>query len=333
MTHRVTLLPGDGIGLQVARAVQRIIDAAGVAIEWDEHRLREDAPPTERLALLDTVERAIRRSRVALQGKFIHPFSSEYQTFTIAIRQRLELFANLRPIQSMLGVSPRYDKIDMIMVRENLHDVYSGAEHEVVPGVVQSMRITTRRASERIVRFAFETCKQRGREKLSVIHKANIMKLADGMLLECARRIRPEFPEIGYEELIVDNTAMQLMSNPYRFDVLLLPNLYGDILSDLAGGLAGGWGTVPSVSVNRELAVFESIHGASPELVGTPWVNPLSLLTSAVMMLRYLGEVGAANRIEEAIHDVIGVGGVRTPDMGGEATTDQIVDALCAALS
>lgn len=332
MTHRVTLLPGDGIGLQVARAVQRIIEVAGVAIDWDEYRLHNDDPVAERLKTLDLIERAIRRSRVALQGKFIHALSPEHPTLTIAIRQRLELFANLRPIRSMLGVGPRFDQIDLIMVRENLHDVYSGAEHEVVPGVVQSMRITTRAASERIVRFAFETCKQRGRQKLSVIHKANIMKMADGMLLECARRVRPDFPEIEYEELIVDNTAMQLVSNPYRFDVLLLPNLYGDILSDLAGGLAGGWGTVPSMSMNRELAVFESIHGASPELVGTPWVNPLSLLTSAVMMLRYLGEVGAANRIDEAVHEVIGVRAVRTPDMGGQATTDEIVDALCAEL-
>lgn len=330
MSHRVTLIPGDGIGPQVATAVKQILQAAGVAIDWDEFHVSDESEAGKE-ALLEQIARSIKRNAVALQGKSVRPFTREYPTLTIAIRKRLELFANIRPIRSIAGLNARYDRMDLVMIRENLHDVYAGVEHEVVPGVVQSIRVTTRAASERIVRFAFEYIKRHGRSKLSVIHKANIMKIADGLFLAAARRVRPDFADVDYEELIVDNTAMQLMSNPYRFDVLLLPNLYGDILSDLAGGLAGGWATVPSMSISNDVAVFEAIHGYAPELVGTPWVSPLSLLTSTIHMLRHLGEVGAANRIETATNAVIAGGAVRTPDMGGNATTDEMVRAIIEA--
>lgn len=330
MTHRITLIPGDGIGPQVAHAVKQILRAADVAIEWDEFQLADESE-AGKTALLADIARSIKRNGVALQGKSVRAFTKAYPTLTVALRKELELFANVRPIRSLEGLNSRYDQLDLVMIRENLHDVYAGVEHEVVPGVVQSIRVTTRAASERIVRFAFDYIQRHGRRKLSVIHKANIMKVADGLFLEAARRVRPEFPAIDYEELIVDNTAMQLMSNPYRFDVLLMPNLYGDILSDLAGGLAGGWVTVPSKSINNEIAVFEAIHGYSPELVGTPWANPLSLLTSTIYLLRHIGEVGAANRIETATHAVIASGSVRTPDMGGSSTTDEMVSSIINA--
>jgi isocitrate dehydrogenase (NAD+) len=330
MSQKVTLLPGDGIGPEVARAVQDIIRAAGVDIAWEEFDVgeRATAPKAE---LLANVERSVRRNGVALQGKMVTPFTAEFPTLTIAIRKRLELFANIRPIRSLRGLPARFDKMDLVMIRENLEDVYAGVEHEVVPGVVQSIRLATRFGSERIVRFAFDYLRNHGRRKLSVIHKANIMKMADGLFLDCARKVRAEFPEIEYEELIVDNAAMQLTTNPYRFDVLLLPNLYGDILSDLAGGLAGGLGTVPSMSVNRELAVFEAIHGYAPQLVGSDLANPLTLLWSATYMLRHLGEVGPAKRIESATERVLRDGRFRTPDMGGTATTTEMVKAIIAA--
>jgi isocitrate dehydrogenase (NAD+) len=330
MSQKVTLLPGDGIGPQVARAVQDIIRAAGVNITWEEFEVGERTKGGK-AELLANVERSIRRNGVALQGKMVAPFTAEFPTMTIAIRKRLELFANIRPIRSVPGLPARFDAMDLVMIRENLEDVYAGVEHEVVPGVVQSIRLTTRAGSERIVRFAFEYIKTHGRRKLSVIHKANIMKMADGLFLDCARRIKAEFSEIEYEELIVDNASMQLVANPYRFDVLLLPNLYGDILSDLAGGLAGGLGTVPSMSVNRELAVFEAIHGYAPQLVGTDSANPLTLLCSAVYLLRHIGEIGPARRIETATERVIRDGQVRTPDMGGMATTTELVKAIIAA--
>jgi isocitrate dehydrogenase (NAD+) len=330
MSQKVTLLPGDGIGPQVARAVQEIIRAAGADVAWEEFEVGEGAK-TPKAELLATVERSIRRNGVALQGKMVTPFTAEFPTLTIAIRKRLELFANVRPIRSIPGANARFDAMDIVMIRENLEDVYAGVEHEVVPGVVQSIRLTTRAGSERIVRFAFDYIKNHGRRKLSVIHKANIMKIADGLFLDCARRVRADFPDVEYEELIVDNASMQLVANPYRFDVLLLPNLYGDILSDLAGGLAGGLGTVPSMSVNRELAVFEAIHGYAPQLVGTDWANPMTLLCSATHMLRHLGEVGPGKRIETATHRVIRDGKVRTPDMGGTATTTELVKAIIDA--
>jgi isocitrate dehydrogenase (NAD+) len=330
MKHHITLLPGDGIGAQTVQAVQEILAAAAVPIEWEVFEAGERTTGSKD-EILANIERSIRKNRVALQGKIVSSWNKEFPTITIALRKRLELFANIRPISAIPGIGARFDKIDIVMIRENLEDVYAGVEHEVVPGVVQSIRLTTRAGSERIVRFAFEYVKKRGRRKLSVIHKANIMKMADGLFLDCARRIKADYPDVEFDELIVDNAAMQLVSNPYRFDVMLLPNLYGDILSDLAGGLAGGLGTVPSMSTNRELAVFESIHGYAPHLRGTPWVNPMTLLTPTIYMLHHIGEVSAANRIERALRKVIAEGKVRTPDMGGQSTTADMVQAVIAA--
>ena len=330
MKPKVTLLPGDGVGHTTAAAVQEIVAAAGVDIEWETFEAGERAEGSKS-ELLSAIERSIRQNRVALQSKIVTPWSAEFPTITIALRKRLELFANVRPIRPIPGLSARFDKIDIVMIRENLEDVYAGVEHEVVPGVVQSIRLTTRAGSERITRFAFEYVKKHGRKKLSVIHKANIMKMADGLFLECARKVRADFPDVEDEELIVDNSAMQLVSNPYRFDVMILPNLYGDILSDLAGGLAGGLGTVPSMSTNRDIAIFEAMHGYAPHLVGTPWANPMTLLSPAIAMLHHIGETAAANRLRKALYKVIAEAKVRTPDMGGHSTTADMVQAIIAA--
>jgi isocitrate dehydrogenase (NAD+) len=330
MSHHITLLPGDGVGAFNSVAVKEIVAAAGVDVQWESFEIGERARG-DRTAILAEVERSIHQSRVALQGKLVAPFSNEFPSATIAIRKRLELFANVRPVRSLPGLSPRFDRMDLVLIRENLEDVYAGVEHEVVPGVVQSIRLTTRAGSERIVRFAFDFVKSSGRRRLSVIHKANIMKMADGLFLECARKVQAQHPDIEYEELIVDNAAMQLVANPYRFDVMLLPNLYGDILSDLAGGLAGGLGAVQSWSTNGELWVFESIHGYAPHLVGSDGANPMPLLASAVAMLHHIGEAGAASRIEAGLHRVLREGKVRTPDLGGQATTTDFVRAIVAA--
>jgi isocitrate dehydrogenase (NAD+) len=328
----VTLIPGDGIGPEVARATRRIIDASCVKIEWEEMRVYSGAPGTgSALPYLDVVE-SVRRNRVALKGPITTPIAEGPPSVNVGLRRTLELYANLRPVKSVEGVNSRYEGIDLIIVRENTEDLYAGLEHTVVPGVVESLKIITEKASTRIARFAFEHARKHGRKRIHAIHKANIMKLSDGLFLTSIRKVAAEYPEIEYKEMIVDNTCMQLVLNPGQFDVLLLPNLYGDVVSDLAAGLVGGLGVVPSGNLGEHAALFEAVHGTAPDIAGKGLANPTALLMSGLMMLDHLGEADAAGRIEKALHSVYRAGKPLTQDVGGSATTDQFTDAVISSL-
>jgi isocitrate dehydrogenase (NAD+) len=332
MTHRVTLIPGDGIGPEVARATRRIIDASGVKIEWEEVRVYSGAPGTgSALPYLDVVE-SVRRNRVALKGPITTPIAEGPPSINVGLRKTLDLYANLRPVRSVEGVKSRYESVNLIIVRENTEDLYAGLEHTVVPGVVESLKIITEKASTRIARFAFEYARKHGRKRIHAIHKANIMKLSDGLFLTSIRKVAAEYPEVEYKEMIVDNTCMQLVLNPGQFDVLLLPNLYGDVVSDLAAGLVGGLGVVPSGNLGEHAALFEAVHGTAPDIAGKGRANPTALLMSGLMMLDHLGEADAAGRIEKALLSVYRAGKSLTRDVGGSATTDQFADAVIAGL-
>src|SRR5712691_4754106 len=304
MAHRVTLIPGEGIGPEVSQAARRIIDAAGVSIEWEEvsPRPAEERAGTE-LPYAAVVE-SVRRNRAGLKGPMATAIAGGAPSINVGLRQALELYANLRPVKNLEGVKSRFDGVDLVIVRENTEDLYAGLEHTVVPGVVESLKIITEKASTRIARFAFEYARRKGRKKIHAIHKANIMKLSDGLFLNCARRIAADFPEIEYREMIVDNCCMQLVMRPGQFDVLLLENLYGDIVSDLCAGLVGGLGLVPGANMGEACAVFEAVHGSAPDIAGKGYANPTAMMLSAVLMLHHLGEDVLANRIEKAIHRV-----------------------------
>jgi isocitrate dehydrogenase (NAD+) len=332
MTHAITLVPGDGIGPEVTEAVVAVLGAAGVAIDWERHdagitahRRSGETLPSE---LLDS----IRRNRVALKGPVTTPVGEGFASVNVGLRKALDLYANLRPVRSLPGVRSRFEAIDLVVVRENTEDLYSGLEHEVIPGVVESLKIITARASTRIAEFAFDYATRRGRRLITAIHKANIMKLGDGLFLESVRRVAGAHAEIPYEERIVDAACMQLVMRPERFDLLLLPNLYGDIVSDLCAGLVGGLGVVPGANLGEELAVFEAVHGSAPDIAGKGVANPTALLLSAALMLDHIGEPDAATRVRRAIDAVLETGEVRTPDLGGRASTREYADALCRAL-
>lgn len=331
--HRVTLIPGDGIGPECAAAVIKILDAAGVAIEWDEQiagmpALNKFGDPLP-FALLES----IKENRVALKGPLTTPIAEGFQSVNVRLRKELDLFANLRPIRTLPGVPSRFGEVDLIVVRENTEDLYSGLEHIVVPGVVESLKIITERASLRIARFAFEYARREGRRKVTAVHKANIMKLSDGLFLDCFRRVARDYPDIEEEEKIVDNACMQLVMNPQQFDVLLLENLYGDIISDLAAGLVGGLGVVPGANIGETVAVFEAVHGSAPDIAGKNVANPTALLLSALMMLRHLGETEAAHRIYAALIRTLGERQIRTRDLGGTATTTEFAQAVIRELN
>ncbi|MBP7148880.1 MAG: isocitrate/isopropylmalate dehydrogenase family protein [Acidobacteria bacterium] len=332
MAQLVTLIPGDGIGPEVTDAARRVIDASGVEIEWlvrpagAEHFERHGTPlPEETVA-------ALRRSRIALKGPIGTPIGGGYRSVNVQLRQMFDLYANFRPVRSTAGVASRYENVDLIIVRENTEGLYSGIEHVVVPGVVESLRVVTARGSERIVRFAFELARARGRKSVTAVHKANILKLSDGLFLDIARRIAREFPEIEYRESIVDATAMKLVLDPAQFDVLVMENLFGDILSDLASGLAGGLGLAPSANFGADAAVFEAVHGSAPDIAGKGVANPTALILSGALMLRHLGQEGAAELIEGSVRDVIAAGTVRTRDLGGSASGADYVSALLEAM-
>jgi isocitrate dehydrogenase (NAD+) len=332
MNHRVTLIPGDGIGPEVARATRRIIDASGLKIDWEEMRVHSGAPGTgSALPYLDVVE-SVRRNRVALKGPIATPIAEGPPSINVGLRKALELYANLRPVKNLEGVKSRFEGVNLIIVRENTEDLYAGLEHTVVPGVVESLKIITEKASTRIARFAFDYARKHGRKRIHAIHKANIMKLSDGLFLTSIRKVAAEYPEVEYKEMIVDNTCMQLVLNPSQFDVLLLPNLYGDVVSDLAAGLVGGLGVVPSGNLGEHAALFEAVHGTAPDIAGKGLANPTALLMSGLMMLDHLGESEAALRIERALQRVYREGKFLTRDVGGSATTDQFVDAVIAGL-
>jgi isocitrate dehydrogenase (NAD+) len=333
MRHKVTLIPGEGIGPEVATATRRILEAAGVQIDWEELEGRTDKT-TERGQLVSQMAvESVRRNRVALKGPMATAIAGGAPSVNVALRKALDLYANLRPVKNLPGVKSHFTGVNLVIVRENTEDLYSGLEHEVVPGVVESLKIITERASTRIARFAFEYAKRHGRKKIHAIHKANIMKLSDGLFLRSVRAVAEQFPEIEYKELIVDNACMQIVMDPQQFDMLLLPNLYGDVMSDLAAGLVGGLGVVPSANIGDDCAMFEAVHGTAPDIAGKGFANPTALLMSSILMLDHLGEQTAARRIEDALEKVYRDAQHTTRDVGGSAGTDEFADAVIAALA
>ncbi len=332
MRHKVTLIPGEGIGPEVAAATKRIIDAAGVQIEWEELAARTNSATEAGQLVNQAAIDSVRRNRVALKGPMGTAIAGGAPSVNVALRKTLDLYANLRPVKNLPGVKSRFENVDIVLVRENTEDLYSGLEHEVVPGVVESLKIITERASTRIARFAFEYAKKSGRKKIHAIHKANIMKLSDGLFLKSIRIVAEKYKEIDYKEMIVDNACMQMVLDPQQFDMLLLPNLYGDVMSDLAAGLVGGLGVVPSGNIGDESAMFEAVHGTAPDIAGKGLANPTALLMSGIMMLDHLNERPAARRIEAALERVYREGKHSTRDLGGRATTQEFTDAVIAAL-
>ena len=332
MTHKITLIPGDGIGPEVTEAVLRILSAAGVSIEWE--RFQAGVLSFERTGQALPVELidSIRRNKVALKGPVTTPIGTGFTSVNVGLRKALDLYANLRPVANLPGVSARFTDVDLVIVRENTEDLYAGLEHEVVPGVIESLKIITAKASTRISEFAFQHARRHGRKKVTAIHKANIMKLSDGLFLDCAREVSRKYPDIKYDEKIVDACCMQLVLNPTVFDVLLLENLYGDIVSDLCAGLVGGLGVVGAANLGSEIAVFEAVHGSAPDIAGKLLANPTALLLSAILMLRHIDEADAANRITDAMSAILQEGQTRTRDLGGTASTIEYADAISARL-
>ncbi len=333
MKHKVTLLPGEGIGPEVAAATKRILAAAGVSIEWEEFEARATQEGQRGPLLAEAAVNSVRRNKVALKGPMATVVAGGAPSVNVALRKTLDLYANLRPVRNLPGVKSRFDNVDIVIVRENTEDLYSGLEHEVVPGVVESLKIITEKASTRIARFAFEYATRKNRKTIHAIHKANIMKMSDGLFLRSIRRVAEEYPAIEYKEMIVDNACMQMVMNPQQFEVLLLPNLYGDVVSDLGAGLVGGLGVVPSANIGDEAAMFEAVHGTAPDIAGKGLANPTALLLSSILMLDHLGEGPAARRIENALERVYREGKHTTRDVGGTAGTAEFTEALIEALA
>ena len=330
--HKVTLIPGEGIGPEVAAATRRILEATGVQFEWEEIAGRSDSSSDQAKSVNQAAVEAVRKNRVALKGPMATAIAGGAPSVNVALRKALELYANLRPVKNMPGVKSHFQNVDLILVRENTEDLYSGLEHEVVPGVVESLKIITEKASTRIAKFAFEFARRHGRKKIHAIHKANIMKLSDGLFLRSVRAVAEQFPAIEYKEMIVDNACMQIVMDPLQFDMLLLPNLYGDVMSDLAAGLVGGLGVVPSANIGDNCAMFEAVHGTAPDIAGKGFANPTALLMSSALMLDYLGEPTAAERIQTALEEVYRQAKHTTRDVGGKAGTEEFADAVIAAL-
>jgi isocitrate dehydrogenase (NAD+) len=332
MKHTITLIPGDGIGPEVTAAVTRILASASVDIQWEAfdagvlalEKYGSPLPPQ----LLDS----IRKNKVALKGPVTTPVGEGFTSVNVGLRKALDLYANLRPVKNLPHVRSRFEHVDLVIVRENTEDLYAGIEHEVVPGVVESIKIITAGASTRIAKFAFEYARRLGRKRVTAIHKANIMKMADGLFIKCAHTVSADYQEIGYDTQIIDAACMNLVMKPEKFDVLLLPNLYGDIVSDLCAGLVGGLGTVGAANLGIDTGVFEAVHGSAPDIAGKHLANPTALLLSATMMLRHIDEGDAADRIMKGLGTVLTAGTVRTRDLGGTASTLEFADAVCNAL-
>ncbi len=328
MGESITLIPGDGIGPEITDAVVRILESAGFKPRWEITLAGDAALQKLGTPLPDDVLDSVSRTRVALKGPLKTPVGGGYKSINVALRQRFVLYANFRPIQSLEGVRTKWNGLDLLVIRENTEGLYSGLEHEVVPGVVESLKIITRAATERIARFAFEHARKAGRKKITVIHKANIMKMSDGLFLQASRDVAREYPELECDDCIVDNACMQLITRPERFDVLLLENLYGDIISDLAAGLVGGLGVVPGVNYGDDCGIFEAVHGTAPDIAGKGIANPTALLRSAVLMLEFLGERSIAAQLDGSLRKVLREGKAVTPDLGGRATTDEMCRAI-----
>jgi isocitrate dehydrogenase (NAD+) len=335
-THKITLIPGDGIGPEVSGAVVKILEeagaATGVGFEWHPFAAGAEAFEQTREYIPKALYESIEQNRVALKGPVTTPIGGGFASINVTLRKTFELFANFRPVKSLPGLKTKYENIDLIIVRENMEDLYAGLEHEIVPGVVQSLKIITDKGSTRIAQFAFNYAKKHSRKKVHAIHKANIMKLSDGLFLNCCRKVAAGFPEVEYKEHIVDNTCMQLVLNPYQYDILLTENLYGDILSDLCSAFVGGLGLVPGANLGTECAIFEAVHGSAPDIAGQDKANPTALLQSAVLMLHHLNEAETAERVQGAIEQVYREGKTLTRDVGGSAGTKAFADAVLAAM-
>lgn len=332
MAYDIVYIPGDGIGPEVVKAAMRVVDATGVACQWREahaglaHFESTGDPLPE--ATLD----AVRGADATLKGPTATASGGGFRSVNVALRQKLQLYANFRPARSIPGIVSRYDDVDLIVIRENTEGLYSGLEHTVVPGVVESLRVISAKASERIARFAFDTARRQGRQRVTCVHKANILKLSDGLFLESCRKVAEDYSDVEFDDCIVDAAAMKLVIDPHQFDVLVMENLFGDILSDLTSGLVGGLGVTPSANVGDDAAVFEAVHGTAPDIAGQGLANPTALIQSAVLMLRFLGEKQAADRVEQAIRMVIAEGDKLTGDLGGNAGTQEFADAVIESL-
>ena len=325
--HRITLIPGDGIGPEVASAVVRIIEASGVEVEWEKHVAGQEALDKVGKTLPDELLESIKRNKVGLKGPITTPVGKGFTSVNVGLRKALDLYANLRPIRALPNVPCRNPDLDLVVVRENTESLYSGLEHEIIPGVVESLKIITEKASTRIAKFAFDFAREEKRKKITCTHKANIMKMSDGLFLKCFRTTAQEYSDIESADMIIDNAAMQLVMRPEQFDILLCENLYGDIVSDLCAGLIGGLGLVPGANIGEKGAVFEAVHGSAPDIAGKGIANPTALLQSAILMLRHIEERTAADKIERAMLTVFEEGKVRTRDIGGSANTNEFAEA------
>jgi len=332
MTHNVTLIPGDGIGPEVIRATRRVVEATGVEVNWEEINAGGEALKQYGKLLPDVLIESIKRHQVALKGPITTQVAEGFPSLNVRLRKMFDLYANFRPIKNMPNVPCRFGDIDLIVVRENTEDLYAGLEHEVVPGVVESLKIITERASTRIAEFAFAYARKHGRREVCAVHKASIMKRSDGLFLNCVRIVASQYPDIKYRELIVDNTCMQLVINPQQFDILLLENLYGDIISDLGAGLIGGLGLVPGANIGVQGAIFEAVHGSAPDIAGKGIANPTAVMLSSALMLEHLGELDAGRRLRSAIEHVYSEGKHITRDLGGAATTQEFTEGVLKQL-
>ncbi|HMD32114.1 MAG TPA: isocitrate dehydrogenase (NAD(+)) [Candidatus Acidoferrales bacterium] len=328
MERTITLIPGEGVGPEVAAATRQIVDASGVQIRWEEVSARAEIDRRGAGFMKDEAVASVRRNGYALKGPMATAVADGPPSINVGLRKALDLYANLRPVKNLPGVKTRFEGVDLVIVRENTEDLYAGIEHEVVPGVVESLKIITEKASTRIGRFAFDYARRHGRKKVAAVHKANIMKLSDGLFLNCIRKVAQEFPGIEYREVIVDNACMQLVLNPNQFEMMVMPNLYGDVVSDLCAGLVGGLGLVPSGNIGEQAALFEAVHGTAPDIAGKGIANPTALVLSAVMMLRHMGETAAADRIQAAVEKVYREGRWLTRDVGGTASTVEFAKAV-----
>jgi isocitrate dehydrogenase (NAD+) len=332
MKHIITLIPGDGIGPEIVAATVRTIEATGVEIEWETHIIGAQALEKYGTTIPDSTIESIKRNKVALKGPLGTPIGKGFTSVNVGLRKALDLYANVRPIKALPNVECRYPELDLVIMRENTEDLYAGLEHVVVPGVVESIKIITEKASTRIAKYAFEYARMNGRKKVTAMHKANIMKLSDGLFLECFYNVAKNFTEIPADDKIIDNACMQLVMRPEQFDVLVTENLYGDIVSDLCAGLIGGLGLAPGANIGEQGAVFEAVHGSAPDIAGQGIANPTAVMLSGVMMLRHMGEQEAGNRMEKAIMDVYADGELRTKDLGGTAKTADFANAIIKKL-
>jgi len=332
MPKRITLIPGDGIGPEVTAAAVQLLEAAGADLEWEEVEAGLEFVSKYGKPLPDQVLESIRKNKVALKGPLTTAVATGFRSANVGLRQKLKLYASLRPVANVPGIESRFEEVDIIVVRENTEGLYSGLEHTITEGVTQSLKIITREASSRIAHFAFEYASKWNRKKVTTAHKANILKISDGLFLKTCQEVAREYPDILHEDIIVDNLALQLVINPQRFDVLLTTNLYGDIVSDLCAGLVGGLGLVPGANIGKEYAVFEAVHGSAPDIAGKNKANPLAVFFSSLLMLEYLQMEDTASRIREAIYRVTNKGAVLTPDLGGSASTTEFTEAVIQEL-